>query len=338
MKIAEKIAEEAIDELMMAGIAFLLVVTGINYFNMEWAWTSLIGKTGAAAGIASSAAATEFSTMITALTNVFPFKYLFVQYNFWGALVLAVVLTAIGVALKAFTVKTKGKFIIDLGSNIYMPAIFSFISIIALQVWSSLRIDEYLTTHKLARPEFSSGYFIWQTYGQLFLIGASLLVIGAIVKLIAEKNKYRKLLVVGDTMFNGAFVLIIYYLIIRILALEFMLNAEVGKILGVFILSNQYSNFTLLACVFLFTGGVAIKNYGIAVLKHEKNEMHAAAAQYQREHMQREYGAHPIGTEKYEEPHLKVTPYHLRHPAYSDPHHPVHRYVHPDAHYKRKRE
>ncbi len=313
--ISDRVAEEAIDEIMMAGLAFLLVVAGVNYFNMKWAWAEILA--GAASG-------TEVGVMLNALAQVFPFKYLFVQYDFWGALVIAVCLTVLGISLKAFTVRTKGKFIIDIGRNIYVPAVIGLVVILALQLWTAFNVDDYLTTHSITRPEFGSGYFIWQTYGQLFLIGASLLVIGAIVRLIGEKNDSRKTLLVGDTMFNGAFVLILYYILVRVLALDVVLYSGFGQIMRLFIISNQYSGFTIIVCVFMFTFGRALKRYGIYVLKHEKRMRQLEEFRRRHDEMEGRFGAgaaHGAHTPPHpRELHISDTR-DLRHPG--EPRHPT---------------
>ena len=79
------------------------------------------------------------------------------------------------------------------------------------------------------------------------------MVIGAIIKLIGEKNNARKMLLIGNAMFTGSFILIIYYFIIRILTIDIVLNTSIGNVLTLFMISNQYSNFSIIVCIFLFT-------------------------------------------------------------------------------------
>ncbi len=327
---SDKLAEEAIDEIMMAGLAFLLVVTGVNYFNMKWSWAKIL---------AGTTTRSEVGEMLSALAQTFPFKYLFAQYDFYGALGIALALTIIGLTLKAFTVKTKGKFIIDIGKNIYIPAIIGFVVIIALQIWTAINVDEYLVANQMARPEFSSGYFIWQTYGQLFLIGASLLVIGAVIKLIGDKNSSKKTLLVGDTMFNGAFILIVYYLLIRIITLDVVMFSSAGQVMKIFIISNQYAGFTITVCIFMFTFGLALKKYGVQVLKHEKREHQIAQFKKQYEGMKGRHQTQRHHPQQKQYPgQLHVDPrQHIRHPAYEDPTHAVHRYLDPEGHYRKPR-
>ena len=339
-KLSTRIAEEAIDEIMMAGLAFLLVVAGVNYFNMKWAWTQLIAKAGTAAGISQTAAGTEITNMISSLATTFPFKFLFVRYDFWSTLAVAIALTVIGVVLKALTVKTKGKFVIDIGKDIQTPAVIGFIVIIALQFWTAFNIDTYLRTRRFVEPAFTSGFFVWDTYGQLFLIGAALLVIGAIIKLVGEKNVAKKTMLVGNSIFNGAFMLLMYYFIIRILTLDTILSTSAGKILTLFIISNQFSGFTIIVCVFMFSFGRELRRYGAAMLKHERRLQRL-------EDVRRKFELGPgqklVPRYRPEHPktfHLKER--HIRqedttHPAFKEPYHPIHRYVSPSGSYKRKR-
>ncbi|MBU2560715.1 MAG: hypothetical protein KKD17_00295 [Nanoarchaeota archaeon] len=338
--ISDRVAEEFINEIMMAGLAFLLIVAGVNYFNMKWSWANIL---------AGSASGTEVGAMLSSLAQTFPFKYLFAQYDFWGALILAVCLTLLGIGLKAFTVRTKGKFIIDIGKNTYQPAVLGLVVILLLQLWTAFNVDEYMTAQDMVRPEFSSGYFIWQTYGQLFLLGAALLVIGAIVKLIGEKNSSRKAILIGDTMFNGAFILIIYYFLIRVMALDVVIYSSIGDIVKLFIISTQYSNFTIAVCVFMFTFGRALKQYGIAVLKHERRMKQIEEFKHRYEEMKDEFGARPAATPPPHPKKLHISEEHLRHPehshqhagehrhpAYSTPGHPIHRYIEPEGRYRKK--
>lgn len=331
--LSTRIAEEAINETMMAGIAFLLVVMGINYFNMKWAWLKIIGQ--ATSSVSSAAASAEVSRMLATLTNTFPFKFLFGQYDFWTTLIIASCLTLFGIGLKTLIVKTKGKFIIDIGKNIETPAIIGFIIIIALQIWTAVNVNKYLETRIFMTPSLESGYFVWNTYGQLFLIGATFLVIGAIIKLVGEKNKARKTLLIGNAIFTSSFILIIYYIIIRILTIDIILNSSIGKGLSIFIISNQYSNFSIIVCVFLFTFGKELRRFGRVTLKIEKRLHHV-------EQMKKDYNivGDSITAKLIPKHKLKVKHHHIRkedrtHPAFHDPNHPVHRYVKPEGNYKK---
>jgi hypothetical protein len=338
--LSNRIAEAVINETMMAGMALFLIVMGINYFNMKWSWTQILTKAGAASGFTASAAGTEVSKMLSALADTFPFEYLFVQTDFYTTVIIAVALTVIGFVLKAFTSTSKGKIIMDIGNNIWLPAVVGFAVIMFLQLWTAFNVDAYLATHQIMRPDFGPGYFIWQTYGQLFLLGGALLVIGAVVKLIGEQNHSHKGVLVGDTMFNGAIILLAYYFIIRIMSLDVIMQSEAGRILKLLIISNQYSNFTIVVCMFLFAFGRALKRYGIETHKHEVRMKELDKLKGKYKFMQREYGAkkaehppHPKKLHVSEKHHIRK-PEH-KHPAYSRPDHPVHRYVEPKGRYKK---
>ncbi len=312
-KLSSTIAEEIINELMMTGIALMLVIAGVNYFGMEWAWLGGAGEATASPGISQSAAAQEVSRMITDLTHTFPFKYLFEQYSFYGTVIVALCLTLLGLLLKVFTVKTKGKFIIELGKELYIPAIVGFAGIIILQLWMAFNVSDYLLRKSIAMPEIGSTFYIWNTFGQLFLFGAAMLVIGAVVKLIGEKNQARKTRMIGDTMFNGGFILVVYYIIIRLISLEVVLDSEIGRVMTIFIVSNHYSSYTIAACVFIFTFGRALRRYGISMLKHEKRMRAMDEMKQKYDFMKREYGAKPAAPHHPQQ--LRVEPHHLRPPT-----------------------
>ena len=338
-KLSSTIAEEFINEMMMAGIALVLLLAGVNYFGMEWGWLEGIKAVGGASTVTTGVAAAEATTMINSLVHTFPFKYIFVSYNFWTTVIIAVCLTVLGLLLKAFTVRTKGKFIIELGKELYIPAIVGFCGIIILQIWTAFNVDNYLAANNLSRPEIGDAFFIWNTYGQMFLIGAAILVIGAIIKLVGEKNDAKKMVLIGDTMFNGAFILIIYYILIRMIAMDVVMQSSIGNMLSIFILSNQYSNITIAACVFIYTFGRALRRYGISVLKQEKRAQQMDEFKLKYDLMSRQYGARPTAPATANPPHpkeLHVQEHHLRqqpverqHPAHYMEGHPVHRYTQP---------
>jgi hypothetical protein len=337
-KLSSTIADELINEMMMAGIALILVLAGVNYFGMEWGWLEGVKEAGGASMTTSSTAAAEVTTMINSLVHTFPFKYIFVSYNFWTTVIIAACLTALGLMLKAFTVRTKGKFIIELGKELYIPAIVGFCGIIILQLWTAFNVDDYLNANNLARPEIGDAFLIWNMYGQLFLIGAAILVIGAIIKLVGEKNDAKKMVLVGDTMFNGAFMLIIYYIIIRLISMDVVMGSSAGNMLSIFVLSNHYSNITIAACVFIYTFGKALRRYGISVLKDEKRTQQIDEFKLKYDLMSRQYGARPAAPAAsiphpkelhVQEQHLRQQPVERKHPAHYMEGHPIHRYARP---------
>lgn len=329
--LSDRIGEEFINEIMMAGIAFLIVMMGVNYFNMKWAWIEALGQVGASTGVTTTMAGSEITSMLSALTQTFPFKYFFVQYNFWGALILAVVLTGIGVGLKLFTTYTKGKFVIDIGKNIYVPAIVGLLVIVFLQFWAAINVDDYITTSGIARPELVSGFFVWNTYGQLFLLGASLLVVGSIIKLVGEKNRSGMAKLVGETLFKGSLALLAYYFLIRILTLDVFLDTGFGRILELFVISNKFSNFAIALCIFMFFLGRELRKYGVAMLRREKHAKHVEQLRGKYAEFQNKYGARLVqqGSARPQQHHRPEVPKEQR------PHHPqhMHRYAQQSPHY-----
>jgi hypothetical protein len=333
---SEMLGEEIINELMIAGFAVFLIVFGVNYFHMKWAWTEIIAKASEATGLSHTAAGIEAANMLSALAHTFPFNLLFVHGNSIGVFIIAIFMTVVGFTLKAFTVKSRGKFIKDLGKVVYIPAVIGFVVIIILQLWTAFNVDDYMATHDIARPEFEKGFFIWQTYGQLFLLGAALLVIGAVIKLVAEQNQLRKVKLLGDTMFNGSILLLFYYFIIRILALDVLTQTAVGKVLKLFIISNQTSSYTIIVCVFLFTFGRALKQYGIDTMRQARKEKQLKEMKDRYEFMGSKYGAKHIP--RTQPPHpkrLQVSEHDLHHEHKHHPYAQGHRYTEQEKNYRK---
>ncbi|HII71942.1 TPA: hypothetical protein HA265_04270 [Candidatus Woesearchaeota archaeon] len=332
-ELSTRIAEEMINEIMMAGIAFIIILMGVNWFNMKWAWYGIMQQVSTTSGFAATATGAEVTAMLNALGQSFPFKYIFGTFSFTLTLIIAIILTVVGFGAKLWTTRTKGKLIIDIGRNIYVPAIVGILCIVLLQILAAFHLNSYMSTRMGMMPTISAGLFAWNSYGQLFIVGASLLIVGSIVKLIAEKNRFGKWKVVGNTLFTGSLILIIYYFVIRIVSMEVIIDSSLGNLLSVFLVSNQFSNWTLAFCVYFFLFGWELKNYGLAVLRAERKALQIVHLQHQEKHMQDKYGARLVSHPK---DYRRDQPAHPKElgGAGQTSGSSAHRYVQPEGHYR----
>lgn len=261
----ERIGEEAINETITAGLSLLIIFLGVNYFNLKYAWVKIIETLGQQTGLASTGFANELSMMLSSLAQTFPFNIILGKYNLIYGFVIGFVILIVGVTLKLLTNITREQFIIDIGRNIYVPAIIGFVSLLILQFVLAVSIDNQNIVNNL-----ENSLFVWKTYGQLIIIGITTLILGSIVRLISNKQKSPKLRIVGSTLVYGAYVLLSYYLVLRIISMEFILNSALGNFFKVFLISGDFSTFVIIFCVFMFMFGVELKKYGYYLL-HKRN-------------------------------------------------------------------
>ena len=262
----KKVGEEVINETISLGLGLLIIVLGVNYFNYKYAWVNVLKSL--AEPVSGSTLYTEVTLMLTVLGNSFPFKYFFGDYNLLFGILIGVGFLSIGVVLKIITKTSKEKFIIDMGRNIYVPAIVGFVSVVLLQLIIAFNHQIGFTS------ELSNPFYIWFTYGELVVIGVTTLVLGAVVKLIARAQQTIKLKILANSLLYGSYISLGFYLLIRILSgLATIID---GEFLKLFILSGDVSVYVIIFCIFMYTFGLEIKRFG-EYLAHKKTaELHFA--------------------------------------------------------------
>ena len=60
-KVSENIGEFLIGEMISGGLALILIIYGINYFALKFAWTKLISMLVQESGVDASSLGTELS-------------------------------------------------------------------------------------------------------------------------------------------------------------------------------------------------------------------------------------------------------------------------------------
>lgn len=266
VKLYKVIGEEIIDEMLIAGIAIIIFLMGVNYFELEYAWVQIISNLSAASGLSSTTVTNEVSLMLAAIGNTFPFNYLFgEEQNITIAIIVAIIFTGLGFLFKVWTTKTKEKFIEDLGHELMVPSVIGFFTILVLQIYTAMTIHGYFAARADVLPitsNFQSGLFIWNTFGSFFITGAVALVLGSVLLVVAKSKHVKYLVIVGRTMVVSSYFLIGYYIFIRILGLKVVIESGAGDFLKYFIISGDISNFVIILCVFMFTFGRELKRYG----------------------------------------------------------------------------
>ncbi len=266
VKLYKLIGEKVIDEMLIAGIAIIIFLMGVNYFELEFAWVQIVSNLSASTGLSSTTITNEISLMLSAIGNTFPFNDLFGSgTNIMMAIIIAIVFTGLGFLFKVWTTKTREKFIEDLGHELMIPAVIGFVTILILQIYTAMAIHGYFAARADVLPitsNFQSGLFIWNTFGSFFITGAVALVLGSVLLVVAKSQHIKHLVIVGRTMVVSSYFLLGYYIFIRILGLGVIIESGIGDFLKYFIISGDISNFVIILCVFMFTFGRELKRYG----------------------------------------------------------------------------
>jgi len=275
------IGEHIIDDMMMAGLSVLVLAFGFNYFNIMSSWTDAFSKLH----VGQNLNFVEGSLILRSISNTFPFNLLTGNFNnFLVAMVVGLVLTLLGFALKMLTTRSKEKFIEDLGHELYVPAIFGFIGIVLLHAVTAFTLQNHVSDTLTLAARFNAGILIWKSFGGIFMVGLGSLLIGSLVLLVAKSNKFDKAVVIGRTLLNSSYVLIGYYVIIRLLGFQVVLDSPIGAFMKIFIVSGDVSNTVVIFTVFMFWLGRELKRYGkyLRVKKKydgcEREEMERARA------------------------------------------------------------
>ena len=265
----KKVGEELINETITLGLSLLIIILGVNYFSFKYAWVKVVSSL--AQPIAETNFYNEVTIMLSAIGKTFPFKYFFGDYNLLYGIMIGIVILVIGISLKVMTKPSKEKFIVDMGRNIYVPAMIGFVSILILQIIIALG------GVKTIADQLASPFFVWKTYGEMFLIGVVTLVLGAVAKLIAKAQQAVKIKIIANTLLYGSYISIVFYLVIRILSSGIILNSPAGNFFKVFILSGDVSVLVIIFCIYMFTLGIEIKRYGQLLAHHKEAAIHLGA-------------------------------------------------------------
>src|SRR3989344_5208642 len=262
----EYIGGELIDEVLEAGLALLLVMSGVTYFNLTNKWSDAMRLVGEMVGLSSSES--EISVMVNTISNTFPFNFI-QQHQTW-ALVIGITLCLIGIVVKVLTLKSKDEFIKDIGKIILIPGILGVVAVVFIQIMTvnslnDLMLRAQLVSTQLVFSKASSGIMLWNMMGLMFLIGFFSLIFGSMIYYVTKTlgRKPMALHLFGKFLvFIGWFGLI-YYAIIRIFAIESIASSLYGEnILKLFAFSWYIARETFIVALIMFALGFTLYNYG----------------------------------------------------------------------------
>ncbi|MBU0535464.1 MAG: hypothetical protein KKE20_00755 [Nanoarchaeota archaeon] len=272
--ITEFIGGELVDELLEAGLALLLVMSGVTYFNLEAKWVDAMKLIGERVGLSSSES--EISLMINTISNSFPFSFIN-QHQTW-ALVIGLTLCLVGIVIKILTLKSKEEFVKDIGKIILIPGVVGVVAVVFVQIMTvnsinDLLVSAQLVSTQLAFSKATSGIMIWNMMGLMFLIGFFSLIFGSMIYYVTKSlgRKPIALHLFGKILVFVGWFSLIYYALIRIFAIEAVAQSLYGEnILKLFAFSWYIARETFLVSLFMFALGFTLYNYGNKEIRRKR--------------------------------------------------------------------
>ncbi len=290
--LTEFLGGELIDEIMEAGLAILLVMSGITYFNIKDKWVEAMRILGQNVGLSSSES--EVSLMVSTISNTFPFSFI-QQHQSW-AVIIGVTLCLIGIVIKIMTLSSKEEFIKDMGKIILVPGIVGVVAVVFIQILTVNSLNDLLVKAKLVSTQLafnqaSSGVLLWNMMGLLFLIGFFSLIFGSMIYYVTKSlgRKPVPLFLAGKFMVFVGWFSLIYYAIIRIFAVEAIASLLYGEnILKLFAFTWYMARETFIAALLMFALGFTLYNYGSREIRRKRR----LALKQARRHHQMSHAGH----------------------------------------------
>ena len=217
----------------------------------------------------SSIAAQEANLMFKTVANTFPFNYL-TQTSFNHVILAGLAMFVIGVIIKVLTTPSRAELTKDFGKILIVPGIIGVISIVGIQLLTtrsinSLFLDATLRTAETTVNQANAGLLVWNMMGSLFLMGILMLFFGYILTYTIKKigGKPVSIYLLGDFMVIMGWFTFAFYLLFRLLAVEFIAKELYGtQMLKLFTLMWYVSRSGFLASVGLFAFGLVLYKYG----------------------------------------------------------------------------
>ncbi|MBD3313239.1 hypothetical protein GF345_02255 [Candidatus Woesearchaeota archaeon] len=275
--ITEFLGGELVDEILEAGLALLLVMSGITYFNIKDKWVDAMQLIGQRVGLSSSES--EISLMINTVTNTFPFNFI-QQHQTW-ALVIGITLCIVGIVIKILTLKSKEEFIKDLGKIILVPGIIGVVAVVFIQIMTvnslnDLLVGAQLVSTQLAFNQASSGIMLWNMMGLMFLIGFFGVIFGSMIYYITKSmgRKPVPLHLFGKFLVFVGWFSLLYYILIRVFAIEAIASSLYGEnILKLFAFSWYIGRETFIVALCMFALGFTLYNYGNKAIRRKRKAL-----------------------------------------------------------------
>jgi uncharacterized protein YjeT (DUF2065 family) len=282
-KLYGKIAEFLVGEMITSGFSLVLIVYGVNYFSLKFAWKQIVVFLANQSGVVGKSLLTELTVIGDKIFSSFPFNIILSGEGFGNLIILGLIIAIIGIAIKIAMTPTKQEFYSDFASNFYVPGIVGIIATIVLQVVMIISLNQVARKSSftevlkaLNTVEFSSGVSMFGAYSDLFMAGIYLICIGSVIYSVLKVRQIKNpfLRIFAKVMVNSGFVFMIYYIFVRIISMKFISMSIFGPVLGLFAVTAQMSNTAFMISILMIITGFEIKKYSNRLkAKHDRSHI-----------------------------------------------------------------
>lgn len=267
--LARKVADFAIGEIITAGLALIMIVYGLSYFDMQYAWTELVNllakETGTGADVIN-----EISFVASKLSTTFPFNLVY-GASYSNLMLLGIFLSLVGLILLIAISPSKDRFWKELGKELIIPGVIGILVVLFIQILAIASFYQLAQLSSLSEvlhaaessKALSSGQAFFGAYSDILVMGIYFVVFGSIVYTILNARKIRAALLrmVSRTALYSGFVFIGYYLFLRLIILKFIANSAFGPVLKVFAVTSSMSHTTFMISIAMIVLGMEMRKY-----------------------------------------------------------------------------
>ena len=267
-----KLADFLVAETMTSGLSLILIITGIDYFSLDFAWSQIVSYFSQTTGLATTPLAHELSLIFGTLANTFPFNIVLNGDGFSNLIILGILLTAIGFMLKIAMTTSKAEFYEDMGLELIQPGIIGIITVVIMQIIMMFSLNQLVVGGNYAQMfellaktnAFSDGIALFGKYSIILFAGIYCVCIGSIFHSILTINKIRHpiLPMISKTTLYAGTIFLAYYVFLRIIATSFVQHSFLAPLLGTFAVTSQMSNGLFMICIVMILLGREVKAYG----------------------------------------------------------------------------
>lgn len=281
----EKIADFVIIEIITSGLALILVVYGLQYMHLKYAWTEIVKFVAEETGLAGSGLFTEVSVIIKGIHDTPIFQFLLTGGGY-NLIIAGAVITIFGLVLKLTITSSREEFYEGVARNIYEPGVIGIISMFAFQVITTislLQLAEKAGYNSVLSAidktgAFSSGVQLFGAYSDVLLMGIYCIIMGSVFSAILKTRKVKNPLagIIGSTVLNSGYAFVAYYALLRVLVFAKAVSLPgFGYSLGIFAITSTMSKATFMLSISMIILGFRIKGYA-RDRKKEKKHLHKA--------------------------------------------------------------
>ena len=276
----ERIAELVIEELIACGLTLILVIYGLNYFELKYAWTEIIKELAHEGGVVGTAIVAEASATVKAIAATPLFRFIMTGGGM-NVVLAGIILVAAGIVLNFAIITKKEELYRTVGKNLYTPGIIGIIAMVVLQIITVVSLMELAGKTSYASVfsaldksgTFSSGMTLLGAYSDILVTGLYCTIIGSVAYTLIKARKIRHPVahIISRTMLNSGYIFLLYYAFLRLIVLAKSVSLPVlGQSLGLFAVTSRMPKPVFMLSIAMILFGIQIKRYADVMEKEKK--------------------------------------------------------------------